>query len=872
MSKTSNDIRRSFIDYFVSNDHDHLPPSSIIPSNDPTLLFTNAGMVQFKNIFIGNENANFKNVVTCQKCLRAGGKHNDLENVGYTSRHHTFFEMLGNFSFGGYFKEEAILYAWNFLTKELMIDKEKLWVTVHITDKDSKNIWLNKIGLKENRINDVDSDDNFWSMGETGPCGPCTEIFYDYGDSYRGNPPGTGDEGERYVEIWNLVFMQYNRKSDGKLYDLPKPCVDTGMGLERITAVIQNVHSNYNTDAFQDLSNIILNSIGNSEDHNDSVNVIVDHIRSVAVMISDGIYPSNEGRGYVLRRIIRRCLRHVRKIELSEKNFPLIFESFANQVKDIYPEVKKNLTKIIDLFKSETDSFYETLDTGLQILKKEIGVIKKSNSDVLGGEVAFLLYDTYGFPLDLTISIVAEKNIRVDTKLFDNLMREQRNRSKESMKFNKNTPIEIKNTKATSFEGYTNKNTISKIIEIIINGNNAEKLKLNEKGIIILDKTCFYAESGGQIGDHGKIINKTASFEVSDTQKIGDTYIHIGTCLSGEFNINDKVEAIVDETKRSDTTRNHSATHLLHSALRKILGNHIEQKGSLVDIDKLRFDFSHNKPLSVNEITAIENEVNLNIQTDYKVETQIMKKDAAIKKGALALFGEKYEDDVRVLSIGDVSTELCGGTHVSQSSEIGCFKVINEESVASGIRRVEAITGSVAINELNKKYDYYKELELKLNLRDQEIIDKINYILLENKKLKNENLNFLSKAKESEINMFLKSKESVLGSYLFCFDKISGFNSKNIKTILDKIIAKNKSSIVCLAQENSSKFEFFCMVSDDVKKEISAKDVVAHLNNALDFTGGGKDFYAQCGKKIESSFSEEFNKVKTSIENFIGRK
>tara|TARA_B100002019_G_scaffold77747_3_gene67102 strand:+ start:2041 stop:4659 length:2619 start_codon:yes stop_codon:yes gene_type:complete len=872
MSKTSNDIRRSFIDYFVSNDHNLLPPSSIIPSNDPTLLFTNAGMVQFKNIFIGNENTNFKNVVTCQKCLRAGGKHNDLENVGYTSRHHTFFEMLGNFSFGGYFKDEAIYYAWNFLTKELMIDKDKLWVTVHITDKDSKNIWLNKIGLKEDRINDVDSDDNFWSMGETGPCGPCTEIFYDYGDSYKGNPPGTGDEGERYVEIWNLVFMQYNRKSDGKLYDLPQPCVDTGMGLERITAVIQNVHSNYNTDAFQDLSNIIISSIGNSVDYKDSVNVIVDHIRSIAVMISDGIYPSNEGRGYVLRRIIRRCLRHVRKIELSEKDFPLIFGTFANQVKDIYPEVKKNLTKIIDLFKYETNSFYETLDTGLQILKKEIDVIKKSKSDILGGDIAFLLYDTYGFPLDLTISIVAEKNIRVDTKLFDNLMSEQRNRSKESMKFNKNIPIEIKNKKATSFEGYTNKNTISNIIEIIINGNNAKNLKLNEKGIIILDKTCFYAESGGQIGDHGKIVNKTASFEVSDTQKIGDTYIHIGTCLSGEFKISDKVEAIVDDTKRSGTTKNHSATHLLHSALRKILGNHIEQKGSLVDIDKLRFDFSHNKPLSVNEIAAIENEVNLNIQTDYKVETQIMKKDAAMKKGALALFGEKYADDVRVLSIGDVSTELCGGTHVSQSSEIGCFKVINEESVASGIRRIEAITGSFAINELNKKYDYYKELELKLNLRDQDIIDKINNILLENKKLKNENLNFLSKAKESEINMFLKSNKSALGSYLFCFDTISGFNSKNIKTILEKIIAKNKSSIVCLAQENSTKFEFFCMVSDDVKKEISAKDIVTHLNNTLDFTGGGKDVYAQCGKKIGSSFSEDFNKVKISIENFIGRK
>ena len=870
MKNSSAEIRSKFIDYFTSKGHTYVDSSPIIPPNDDkTLLFTNAGMVQFKDVFLGIKDSKYKSAVTSQKCIRAGGKHNDLDNVGFTNRHHTFFEMLGNFSFGDYFKRDAISYAWGFLTNELSIPKEKLWITVHDTDSEAKDIWLNDIGIEENKISVISTNDNFWSMGDVGPCGPCTEIFYDFGSNYEGNPPGHGDEGERYVEIWNLVFMQFNRLSKDKIVDLPKPSVDTGMGLERICAVMQNEHSNYDTDLFVPIINFIKDNT-QKKYHSEisSMKVIADHIRSISFLVTEGVRPSNEGHGYVLRRIIRRAVRHSHKINLEKSKFLDILPIFINTLKNQYKDINQ-YDLIKDTLSNEIEKFIETLDTGLEILDKNIKkIISKEYKKEISGELLFLLYDTYGFPIDLTSTIAEENNFIVDLKSFEILMNQQKINSKRSNKFDTKNAIDLLTNHETYFTGYHDYENKTKILDIYIDGSNTEVIKENQEGCIIIDTCPFYAESGGQIGDSGIVFSDFGKFKVFDTQKYGVTNLLFGKQVEGSFKSKDEVLAKIDSEKRNRIKINHSATHLLHSALIKNIDNNVKQKGSLVSDEKLRFDFSCDKALNKKALREIEDEVNNNIDKNISSKTQIMNKDQAIEEGAMALFGEKYDDEVRVLSFGDISTELCGGTHVNNTGDIGVFKILSESSVSSGIRRIEAITGMSANDYLKKRDNLVSDICQVLNVQDEALKNKINTILEDNKKLKKQNSNLLKEIHHFKILKNISDKNLILGFnvHVFSQDYVDG---KVLKNILEDIKSSEEKLIITILQQNNNKLEIYTLVTKDCLNFITAKDVINTLNENIGSTGGGRDDLAQAGLEFNGKISEITATVKDNISKII---
>ena len=870
MKNSSAEIRSKFIDYFTSKGHTYVDSSPILPPNDDkTLLFTNAGMVQFKDVFLGIKDSKYKSAVTSQKCIRAGGKHNDLDNVGFTNRHHTFFEMLGNFSFGDYFKRDAISYAWGFLTNELSIPKEKLWITVHDTDSEAKDIWLNDIGIEENRISVISTNDNFWSMGDVGPCGPCTEIFYDFGSNYEGNPPGHGDEGERYVEIWNLVFMQFNRLSKDKIVDLPKPSVDTGMGLERICAVMQNEHSNYDTDLFAPIINFIKDNT-QKKYHSEisSMKVIADHIRSISFLVTEGVRPSNEGHGYVLRRIIRRAVRHSHKINLEKSKFLDIVPIFINTLKNQYKDINQ-YDLIKDTLSNEIEKFIETLDTGLEILDKNIKkIISKEYKKEISGELLFLLYDTYGFPIDLTSTIAEENNFIVDLKSFEILMNQQKINSKRSNKFDTKNAIDLLTNHETYFTGYHDYENKTKILDIYIDGSNTEVIKENQEGCIIIDTCPFYAESGGQIGDSGIVFSDFGKFKVFDTQKYGVTNLLFGKQVEGSFKSKDEVLAKIDSEKRNRIKINHSATHLLHSALIKNIDNNVKQKGSLVSDEKLRFDFSCDKALNKKALREIEDEVNNNIDKNISSKTQIMNKDQAIEEGAMALFGEKYDDEVRVLSFGDISTELCGGTHVNNTGDIGVFKILSESSVSSGIRRIEAITGMSANDYLKKRDNLVSDICQVLNVQDEALKNKINTILEDNKKLKKQNSNLLKEIHHFKILKNISDKNLILGFnvHVFSQDYVDG---KVLKNILEDIKSSEEKLIITILQQNNNKLEIYTLVTKDCLNFITAKDVINTLNENIGSTGGGRDDLAQAGLEFNGKISEITATVKDNISKII---
>ena len=870
MKYSSSDIRNKFINYFTSKRHTYVSSSPIIPtSDDKTLLFTNAGMVQFKDIFLGLKKSNFKSAVSSQKCIRAGGKHNDLDNVGYTNRHHTFFEMLGNFSFGDYFKDDAIKYAWDFLTNELNIPIEKLWITVHSSDDEAKEIWLKKIGIDINRLSVIDTNDNFWSMGDLGPCGPCTEIFYDFGDRYEGSPPGHGDEGERYVEIWNLVFMQFNRISDKKIIDLPKPSVDTGMGLERISAVMQNEHSNYETDLFTPLISFIKDNI-NKKYYKElsSMKVISDHIRSISFLIIEGIKPSNEGHGYVLRRIVRRMIRHAQKIELDTKKLIEIIPVFIGTLSDQYSELN-NETLIKKVLSSEIEKFAETLDTGLAILDKNIGKINKtSEKKEISGELLFLLYDTYGFPVDLTQAIAEEHEFKVDIKSFNKLMDKQKKQSKQTKKFDHDANMGLVTSHSSAFTGYTDFQNKTTILDIVIDGENVLEIKEGQSGCIILESCPFYAEAGGQIGDSGKITSQNGEFHVHDTQKKGDANLLFGKQISGVLKINELGHAQIDQTKRENIKLNHSATHLLHSALIKNIGNDVQQKGSLVSDEKLRFDFSCEKPIRREVLNLIEAEVNEIIEKNIPAITRVMNKDEAISEGAIALFGEKYDENVRVLSFGDVSTELCGGTHVNNTGDIGVFKILSESSISSGIRRIEAITGMSANDYLTKRDNLVSDICQVLNVHDEDLKEKISLLLSDNKKLKKENSALQKKVSHLNILDLINKKNYVSECNFQVFNQ-EYIDGKILKNILEEIKSSEEKLILIILQKNKSKLEIHVLVTKDCHEIINAKQIIDILNVNFGSTGGGRDDLAQAGLDYSGDISNLVLEIKNKIKNSI---
>ncbi len=839
----SSEIRQKFLDYFASHGHTIVPSSPLVPGNDPTLLFTNAGMVQFKDAFLGRENRSYVRATSSQRCVRAGGKHNDLENVGYTARHHTFFEMLGNFSFGDYFKRNAIQYAWEFLTKELNIPAEKLWVTVYIEDDEAADIWLNEIGVPADRLARIAGSDNFWQMGDTGPCGPCTEIFYDHGPDVAGGPPGTADaDGDRYIEIWNLVFMQYNRDESGTLNPLPKPSVDTGMGLERISAVMQHVHSNYDIDLFQDLIKAAARETGAKELANNSLKVIADHIRACSFLITDGVIPGNEGRGYVLRRIIRRAIRHGYKLGQKQPFFHLLVEDLAKAMGVAYPELIEAKDRVTNVLKQEEERFAETLEHGMGVLETAM----KSEDKMLDGETVFKLYDTFGFPLDLTADVARERGITVDFAGFQNAMQMQRERARAASKFSMKGGVEFEG-QATEFFGYDTLHVDGHILAIYKEGTQVNSIDAGDMAVIVLDRTPFYAESGGQVGDCGEIASSGGTFTVDDTQKIqAEVFGHKGVLKTGKLSVGDTVQAQVNAAARSRAAYNHSATHLLHAALRKVLGSHVSQKGSLVDQSRTRFDFVHNEPVTVDQIKQIEEMVNQEIRRNVAVETRLMKHDEAIKHGAMALFGEKYGDEVRVVGMGDFSTELCGGTHVKRSGDIGLFKIISESGVAAGIRRVEAVTGPGALEYVQQQQQQLQDVAASLKASPQEITQKIGQIMDNVKSLEKELSRLKSKLAASQGDDLAGSAVDVAGAKVLAV-AIDGADATALRETMDKLKDKLKSCAVVLASTEGGKVTLIAGVTQDLTAKVKAGELVNFVAQQVGGKGGGRPDMAQAG-------------------------
>ena len=865
-SMTSNELRQKFLNYFNDRDHEIVESSPLVPDNDATLLFTNAGMVQFKDVFLGNEKRSYNRAVTSQRCLRAGGKHNDLENVGYTARHHTFFEMLGNFSFGDYFKETAIIQAWDFLTNTLELPKEKLWVTVFEEDDEAADIWLNEVKVDPERFSRMGEKDNFWSMGDTGPCGPCSEIFYDHGADIEGGPPGSADEdGDRFIEIWNLVFMQFDRSENGDMTPLPKPSVDTGMGLERLAAVMQSVHSNYEIDLFDNLIQSTAKILDLKSSSSSSLNVIVDHIRACSFLIVDGVIPGNEGRSYVLRRIMRRAIRHGKKLKINEPFFYKLLEPLAKEMGEAYPALLSQKEQIEDIIKQEEIRFAITLDQGIEILEEAIKVMK---NDILPGDIVFKLYDTYGFPVDLTNDIAREKNFTIDHKGFEKNMASQRDRARKANKFSKTANNDLKVNTISKFIGYDQIKNVAQIKELFFEGNTIKSLANGQEGFVVTDVTPFYAESGGQVGDTGTIESKDAIFRVKDTQKQNNSIIHHGILEKGKLEIDKKVTMTIDDKKRLKIAANHSATHLMHAALRNILGKHVTQKGSLVDADRLRFDFSHNQPLSSEEISLIEEQVNSEIRKNSAAKIDLMAYEEAIESGAMALFGEKYEDEVRVLNFDEYSIELCGGTHVNRTGDIGLFKIISESGVASGIRRIEALTAEAAEKWLSTYKTNVEEVAALLKSSNDKIFTKVEQLLVKNKALEKELI-------ESRQKMFSSSSEDIsekvtkIKDTSILIQRLEGFSANDLRVSIDRYKNKLENAIIVLGVVEKGKAKIAIGVTKHNTDLIHAGDLIKTVAEIVGGKGGGRPDFAQAGGPEAEKLDQALEHAKEFITSKI---
>ena len=853
MSKSTAEIRQAFLDFFHSKGHQVVASSSLVPHNDPTLLFTNAGMNQFKDVFLGLDKRNYSRATTSQRCVRAGGKHNDLENVGYTARHHTFFEMLGNFSFGDYFKHEAIQFAWELLTSEkwFALPKERLWVTVYESDDEAYEIWEKEVGIPRERIIRIGDNkgapyasDNFWQMGDTGPCGPCTEIFYDHGDHIWGGPPGSPEEdGDRYIEIWNIVFMQFNRQADGTMEPLPKPSVDTGMGLERIAAVLQHVNSNYDIDLFRTLIQAVAKVTGATDLSNKSLRVIADHIRSCAFLIADGVMPSNENRGYVLRRIIRRAVRHGNMLGAKETFFYKLVGPLIDVMGSAGEDLKRQQAQVEQVLKTEEEQFARTLERGLALLDEELA---KLSGDTLDGETAFRLYDTYGFPVDLTADVCRERNIKVDEAGFDAAMEEQRRRAREASGFGADYNAMIRVDSASEFKGYDHLELNGKVTALFVDGKSVDAINAGQEAVVVLDQTPFYAESGGQVGDKGELKGANFSFAVEDTQKYGQAIGHIGKLAVGSLKVGDAVQADVDEARRARIRLNHSATHLMHAALRQVLGTHVSQKGSLVNDKVLRFDFSHNEAMKPEEIRAVEDLVNAQIRRNLPIETNIMDLEAAKAKGAMALFGEKYDERVRVLSMGDFSTELCGGTHASRTGDIGLFRIISESGTAAGVRRIEAVTGEGAIATVHADSDRLSEVAHLLKGDSNNLADKVRSVLERTRQLEKE-LQQLKEQAAAQESANLSSKAIDVNGVKLLVSELSGVEPKMLRTMVDDLKNQLGSTIIVLATVAEGKVSLIAGVSKDVTDRVKAGELIGMVAQQVGGKGGGRPDMAQAG-------------------------
>ncbi|CAD6107694.1 alanine--tRNA ligase [Escherichia coli] len=853
MSKSTAKIRQAFLDFFHSKGHQVVASSSLVPHNDPTLLFTNAGMNQFKDVFLGLDKRNYSRATTSQRCVRAGGKHNDLENVGYTARHHTFFEMLGNFSFGDYFKHDAIQFAWELLTSEkwFALPKERLWVTVYESDDEAYEIWEKEVGIPRERIIRIGDNkgapyasDNFWQMGDTGPCGPCTEIFYDHGDHIWGGPPGSPEEdGDRYIEIWNIVFMQFNRQADGTMEPLPKPSVDTGMGLERIAAVLQHVNSNYDIDLFRTLIQAVAKVTGATDLSNKSLRVIADHIRSCAFLIADGVMPSNENRGYVLRRIIRRAVRHGNMLGAKETFFYKLVGPLIDVMGSAGEDLKRQQAQVEQVLKTEEEQFARTLERGLALLDEELA---KLSGDTLDGETAFRLYDTYGFPVDLTADVCRERNIKVDEAGFEAAMEEQRRRAREASGFGADYNAMIRVDSASEFKGYDHLELNGKVTALFVDGKAVDAINAGQEAVVVLDQTPFYAESGGQVGDKGELKGANFSFAVEDTQKYGQAIGHIGKLAAGSLKVGDAVQADVDEARRARIRLNHSATHLMHAALRQVLGTHVSQKGSLVNDKVLRFDFSHNEAMKPEEIRAVEDLVNAQIRRNLPIETNIMDLEAAKAKGAMALFGEKYDERVRVLSMGDFSTELCGGTHASRTGDIGLFRIISESGTAAGVRRIEAVTGEGAITTVHADSDRLSEVAHLLKGDSNNLADKVRSVLERTRQLEKE-LQQLKEQAAAQESANLSSKAIDVNGVKLLVSELSGVEPKMLRTMVDDLKNQLGSTIIVLATVAEGKVSLIAGVSKDVTDRVKAGELIGMVAQQVGGKGGGRPDMAQAG-------------------------
>ena len=853
MSKSTAEIRQAFLDFFHSKGHQVVGSSSLVPHNDPTLLFTNAGMNQFKDVFLGLDKRNYSRATTSQRCVRAGGKHNDLENVGYTARHHTFFEMLGNFSFGDYFKHDAIQFAWELLTSEkwFALPKERLWVTVYESDDEAYEIWEKEVGIPRERIIRIGDNkgapyasDNFWQMGDTGPCGPCTEIFYDHGDHIWGGPPGSPEEdGDRYIEIWNIVFMQFNRQADGTMEPLPKPSVDTGMGLERIAAVLQHVNSNYDIDLFRTLIQAVAKVTGATDLSNKSLRVIADHIRSCAFLIADGVMPSNENRGYVLRRIIRRAVRHGNMLGAKETFFYKLVGPLIDVMGSAGEDLKRQQAQVEQVLKTEEEQFARTLERGLALLDEELA---KLSGDTLDGETAFRLYDTYGFPVDLTADVCRERNIKVDEAGFEAAMEEQRRRAREASGFGADYNAMIRVDSASEFKGYDHLELNGKVTALFVDGKAVDAINAGQEAVVVLDQTPFYAESGGQVGDKGELKGANFSFAVEDTQKYGQAIGHIGKLAAGSLKVGDAVQADVDEARRARIRLNHSATHLMHAALRQVLGTHVSQKGSLVNDKVLRFDFSHNEAMKPEEIRAVEDLVNAQIRRNLPIETNIMDLEAAKAKGAMALFGEKYDERVRVLSMGDFSTELCGGTHASRTGDIGLFRIISESGTAAGVRRIEAVTGEGAIATVHADSDRLSEVAHLLKGDSNNLADKVRSVLERTRQLEKE-LQQLKEQAAAQESANLSSKAIDVNGVKLLVSELSGVEPKMLRTMVDDLKNQLGSTIIVLATVAEGKVSLIAGVSKDVTDRVKAGELIGMVAQQVGGKGGGRPDMAQAG-------------------------
>ncbi|AWD09513.1 alanine--tRNA ligase [Salmonella enterica] len=853
MSKSTAEIRQAFLDFFHSKGHQVVASSSLVPNNDPTLLFTNAGMNQFKDVFLGLDKRNYSRATTSQRCVRAGGKHNDLENVGYTARHHTFFEMLGNFSFGDYFKHDAIQFAWELLTGEnwFALPKERLWVTVYETDDEAYEIWEKEVGIPRERIIRIGDNkgapyasDNFWQMGDTGPCGPCTEIFYDHGDHIWGGPPGSPEEdGDRYIEIWNIVFMQFNRQADGAMEPLPKPSVDTGMGLERIAAVLQHVNSNYDIDLFRTLIEAVAKVTGATDLGNKSLRVIADHIRSCAFLVADGVLPSNENRGYVLRRIIRRAVRHGNMLGAKETFFYKLVGPLIEVMGSAGEELKRQQAQVEQVLKTEEEQFARTLERGLALLDEELA---KLQGDTLDGETAFRLYDTYGFPVDLTADVCRERNIKVDEAGFEAAMEEQRRRAREASGFGADYNAMIRVDSASEFKGYDHLELNGKVTALFVDGKAVEAINAGQEAVVVLDQTPFYAESGGQVGDKGELKGAGFTFAVDDTQKYGQAIGHLGKLSAGALKVGDAVQADVDEARRARIRLNHSATHLMHAALRQVLGTHVAQKGSLVSDKVLRFDFSHNEAMKPSEIRQVEDLVNAQIRRNLPIETNIMDLEAAKAKGAMALFGEKYDERVRVLSMGDFSTELCGGTHASRTGDIGLFRIISESGTAAGIRRIEAVTGEGAMATVHAQSDRLNDIAHLLKGDSQNLGDKVRAVLERTRQLEKE-LQQLKDQAAAQESANLSSKAVDLNGVKLLVSELAGIEPKMLRTMVDDLKNQLGSTVIVLATVVEGKVSLIAGVSKDVTDRVKAGELIGMVAQQVGGKGGGRPDMAQAG-------------------------